>query len=77
MAARLLWRCFSHLGLAHDIWAAPDSATWLLSREVHMSDSTADQVTQIPETMQAVICHGPENYRWKRYPSRSRDRVRR
>jgi hypothetical protein len=27
-----------------------------------MSESPADQVNQIPDTMQAVICHGPENY---------------
>src|SRR6476619_8536337 len=31
--------------------------------EARMSESPADQVNyQIPETMQAVICHGPENY---------------
>ena len=27
-----------------------------------MSQSAGDQVNQIPDTMQAVICHGPENY---------------
>jgi hypothetical protein len=27
-----------------------------------MSESAADQVNHIPDTMQAVICHGPENY---------------
>ena len=27
-----------------------------------MSESTAGQANQIPDTMQAVICHGPENY---------------
>src|SRR5215208_5686240 len=27
-----------------------------------MSESSADQVNEIPDTMQAVICHGPENY---------------
>ena len=26
-----------------------------------MSTSPAEQVNEIPETMQAVICHGPEN----------------
>ena len=24
--------------------------------------SQSDQVNQIPDSMQAVICHGPENY---------------
>ena len=27
-----------------------------------MSQSAGDQVNQIPDSMQAVICHGPENY---------------
>jgi NADPH:quinone reductase-like Zn-dependent oxidoreductase len=27
-----------------------------------MSNSPADQVNHIPDAMQAVICHGPENY---------------
>jgi threonine dehydrogenase-like Zn-dependent dehydrogenase len=30
--------------------------------EARMSESAADQVNQIPDTMQAVICHGPEDY---------------
>ena len=34
-----------------------------------MSESSADQVnSEIPETMQAVICHGPENYKLEDVP---------
>ena len=32
------------------------------------SESPADQVNQIPETMQAVVCHGPENYQLEEVP---------
>ena len=42
-----------------------------------MSESPADQgKSEIPETMQAVICHGPENYQLEE-ASPSRDQVRR
>ena len=27
-----------------------------------MTQSETEQADQIPETMKAVICHGPENY---------------
>ena len=33
-----------------------------------MSEPSADQVNQIPETMQAVVCHGPENYQLEEVP---------
>ena len=34
-----------------------------------MSESPADQRdSEIPETMQAVICHGPENYQLEEVP---------
>ncbi len=34
-----------------------------------MSESPADQgKSEIPETMQAVICHGPENYQLEEVP---------
>jgi NADPH-dependent curcumin reductase CurA len=33
-----------------------------------MSESTAEQVKEIPEKMQAVICHGPENYQLEEVP---------
>jgi len=36
--------------------------------EARMSESPANQVKQIPKTMQAVICHGPENYQLEQVP---------
>ena len=33
-----------------------------------MSESPADPVNQTPDTMQAVICHGPENYQLEEVP---------
>ena len=36
--------------------------------EARVSESPANQVKQIPETMQAVICHGPENYQLEEVP---------